>query len=846
MAKQTENVKKEKKSVEKPPLVPEKYQDIVYIGGIFLIVFIFFGSAIFKGGFNVSDNIAHHSFKNFLEQADEKGEFPLWIPHIFGGMPSYASLLITGNRSWDYTYKVIFGTTQAVGEIFGSDVARMAFYYFLYGLGLYLLMRFKRHDRFTAFFVAIGAIFSTYVITWVMIGHNTKPVVFAMFPFIFLFMERLKNKVTILDTVLLVLAIHVMFEAGHLQMIFYGAMAFGLAIIVDIIIRLVNKGNALIPIRTGILLIFAAGLAFLMSSDRYLSSMEYQKYSTRGAASIEELEEQAIAESKSEAAKAKEHEKIDKANYEYCTMWSYAPKEVLTFFNPSYFGFGIIKYNHPNAGPKDKAMLIPTYWGQKNSEDSPPYMGIGILGLGILGLILFRRDPFVISLGVIAIFSLFLSFGKNLSFLYDIFYYNIPLFNKFRAPSMSLALMHFAMPILAGYGLTGIIQWGKKATEKEMKAVKIGLYTALGFLGLGIIFSVVFKSSYMSAVNSNQSIAYYSQQLKDLPDIIWSNMTTDWYVVGVIGVLFALFIMMFVKKKITSPVFFAGLIILLVVDLWRVDYRRMDISDKNIDNDVFAKHEKLYKGLQKEAQSSIFRVADMRPEARENINAYFGIESLNGYHSAKLRIYQDLLDVANLKEARGSTSILYNQYLWELLNVKYIIQGGQIMRNHAMERAFFVNRAEVKEPMDILNTMREWGEMYRKKPGQTPANDLVFVEKELPVKIDPPDETAYAKVLEHENHYVKIEANASGNNLLFLGDVYYPAGWTAYIDGKETETFKTQYAFRSVIVTKGKHDVEFKFRSEIFETGKTLSMLTNILILIAGAFGLFLVWKKKK
>ena len=163
-----------KQETKSKPLVPEKYQDAVFILLLVLSVFIFFWKAISGGGFDASDNIASLSFTNYLKEANNSGDFPLWMPYIFGGMPNYAALLTTGDRLWDIVPEVVFGFSKFIGAIFNNDVARIAFFYSIYGIGMYILMRSKKHKRFVAFFTGFVAIFSTWVITWVMIGHNTK------------------------------------------------------------------------------------------------------------------------------------------------------------------------------------------------------------------------------------------------------------------------------------------------------------------------------------------------------------------------------------------------------------------------------------------------------------------------------------------------------------------------------------------------------------------------------------------------------------------------------------------------------------------------------------------------
>ncbi|MBI5325430.1 MAG: YfhO family protein [Ignavibacteriae bacterium] len=818
---------------QKPPIIPEKYQDLFYIVLLILLIFGFFSPAILGGGFNAMDNAASESFKTYLEQANKDGKFPLWIPYIFSGMPSYASLLTTGARSWDIISMIFIGATKFVGTLFSSDVARVSCFYVMYALGMFWLMRFKKHQRFVAFFTAFAAVFSTYVITWIMIGHNTKPIVFAMFPFIILFLEKLKERFSLVYAVLLVFAVHIMMLGSHLQMIFYGFCAFGLYILFELLHSLFTKKNVLGIIRSAVILAAAGGLAFVLSADRYLSTMEYTPYSTRGSAPIIKTE--------------KQHQDASGGNdYDYATMWSFSPQETMTFLVPNYYGFGRIEYKGELT--QNQPVQVSTYWGQKESEDSPPYMGILVLGLGIIGFIMFRKDPFIQFLLVLSLFSLLLSFGKTLPVLYDLFFNLVPSFNKFRAPSMSLALMHFAFPILAGYGLTAILNWRKKLEESDKKILYGGIIAAGAFLVIGFLFSGAFKTSYMDSFTSS---AVGQKFPAEIHDFIWSNMINDWYITALIALVMGILALFYVRKKIAGTVFLTAVTILLVFDMWRVDYRPMEVAEKPIQNEIF-KRTDVIDFLKND--KSIFRIADFVSQPA-NVPAYFRLENVNGYHAAKMRIYQDLMDVANLDQAAGSTSVVYNPFLWNLMNVKYLIAEGKIYEGLEpvfqsrqsksfvfqnpgfLPRTFFVNTTQVAKQMDILKNL---------KNGDYNPKEVAYIEKTLPIQIDVPDSSCYSKVLTHKNEYIKIEAKASGNNLLYISEIYYPVSWRAYVDNKEVPIYKTNFAFRSVVVPKGKHTIEMKFESKKFETGKTLSMITGIVLNLLVIVAVLIEIRRKK
>jgi len=143
--------------------IPEKYRDGAYIIALIITVILFLSPALFTGGnFNASDNIASASFETFLNKAKEQGEFPQWLPYIFSGLPSYAALLTTGERSWDFLATMYFGTAKLFGGIFNNDAARIAFHYMMYAIGMYLLMRSKGKERFISFAVGFAAVFSQY------------------------------------------------------------------------------------------------------------------------------------------------------------------------------------------------------------------------------------------------------------------------------------------------------------------------------------------------------------------------------------------------------------------------------------------------------------------------------------------------------------------------------------------------------------------------------------------------------------------------------------------------------------------------------------------------------------
>lgn len=845
--------------------VPTKFHATIFIGLILLALLIFFSDVIFGGKvFNASDNISWESFRPYLAMMDQKGEIPHWIPYIFGGMPGFASLLVTGNRWWDLIMKSIL-----VGEnIFGVvnyPVMRMVMYYFLYGLGMYLLMRSKQAARSTALFVSLAAIFSTWIIIYIMIGHNTKIMVLMTFPYIFLCLEQLIKRWSLLYAALLIIAIHILVESAHLQTAFYGACAVGIYLLFELIGTALAKENVTNVILAGLTLLVAGGFAYGMGLDRNLAVQEYLPYSTRGSAAISTTSD---AQQPGGTASEAGH------GYDYATNWSFSPEEVITYLVPAYFGFGKANYSGPETN--NQPQQIQTYWGQMPFTDAAHYMGISVLILGLFGAWMNRRNRFVQALMVIGFFGLLLSFGKNLSLLYDLFYYWVPSFNKFRAPSQSLVLLEFVFPILAGYGIETLLAMHRAGDNPRSDktvlyaTVAFGIFTFFGVVGQSMI-----KGGYMSSLAAARNTGQYPGSIQEF---IFNMMITDWIVCGLIGVATLLLMYFYMKGRLTPTILKGSLILLLVVDLWRVDYRPMEaLPEREVmsvfdptDVDTFLK-----------ADKEKFRIMDLT--RHPNYPAYQFEENILGYHSAKLRNYQDLLDVA------GNGDMPTAPLAWHLLNTKYIIAeaplGGSLrtvftsrqkkavvlQNDSAMPRAWFVNRTEVADGRTVLQKIHDgafnpWDVAYLKTALATPVDPAgnVLASAGRPA-VDStgrlaaalPDSTANRSggagssnalatsvkgtvtITRYEPLHIAMEVTAPGptSNFLVISEINYPPSWRATIDGHPADLIQTDYLLRGLVVPAGKHTIEMNYVSPGFETGKYASLGLNLVTLAALVIG---------
>ena len=836
--------------------IPTKYHTPLFIAFILLTIIVFFGGVIFGGKtFAASDAISWQSFVPYLEEVSRRGEHPFWIPYIFSGMPAFGAYLVTGDRWWDLSMTLV-NVSEHIFSAIGKDyyATRVIFHYFIYGLGMYLLMRSKKAARSTAALVAVGAIFSTWIIVYVMIGHNTKIMVLMTFPFIFMCLEQLIRRWSFLYAGLLILAVHVMMEANHPQTAFYGACAVGVYLLFEFFGNLIGRESKMAGgvLRAGAILVVAGAMAYGMGIDRYSAIAEYTPYSTRGAAPL-----------KTDPTKADQETEDGGHGYKYATDWSFSPEETITFLVPSYFGFGKVKYDRGGGETTTES----TYWGQMPFTDAAHYMGMAILILGLFGAWMNRSNRFVQALLVVGIFGLLLSFGRNgIPFLYDFFYYNVPSFNKFRAPSQSLVLLEFIFPILAGFGLETLIAMRKSG--ENPKADKTILYALIGFVAImviGLIGLNVSKASYMTAIAAAAKSPDYPKDLTPAGDFIFSMVQSDWLFSILFGGAVLLLMYLFVRSKINATLFKILLALIILWDLWRVDTRPYETYDREQAYSIFERTD-IDEFLDKD--TTAYRIMDV--SISPNYAARGFHEHILGYHAAKMRSYQNLLDYT------GQGNVPETRLAWDMLNTKYIIaqglidasmkpvlqsqsrQGIVVSENpHALPRAWFVNRVDVAPDTAVLAMIGDTTYRTTGKLAFDPR-DVAWVTARLTTPIDPvgysPASTTIvdsASVIDttskgagtlakgsvtitrHQAHHITIDVDAPGpsNNFLVVSEVHYPPAWVATIDGKPAEIIQTNYLLRGLVVPAGKHTIDMTYVREGFATHKVISLALNVLML---------------
>lgn len=821
------------------PFVPERYEHVLAASGIIIALLIFFFSVLFGGKiFLGPDTIASHSFDTYLQEAKAEGVFPLWNPYIFCGYSGYGSLTVTGDRWFDFSREILNTAAHAFGSVVGNvAVSNIVFYYILLGLGTYVLLWDKLRNPLAAFIGSFATLFSQFIILWIMIGHNTKIMTVWMFPLLFLVVERLEKKASLRWSLLLVLLLHYMVGATHVQMAYYGGMAFAVYFMYRAILAARSRVSWSSVLRPAAILGIAATLALMMDADRYLSVLEYNPYSIRGSAPLVQAQE-ANGSTTGDGG----------LDYDYATNWSLAPGELMTFVIPTWYGFGHLTYEGPLTA---QPFRFNAYWGPQPFTDGAQYMGVLVLVLAIIGFVRNRKETFVQYLLVMIVFSLLIAFGKEMPILYDPLFSYLPMFNKFRIPSMILVLVQMFVPMLAAYGVHSLMQTrASSLSPGELQRWKRAIIACVAAVPAVFILRASIEDFYRSLFPLQEVGGVFLRQfgrvqdavIREIYEYVVDVVIAD-IVIGLIVVATGLLVLhLYRVGRISVNVLTVTLVLSVGVDLWRISYRPMDPQPRQDQSLIFSRPDYV---AAVENDSTDFRTLMFRDGQPpfDNTLAYWRIENAFGYQGAKMRAYQDVVDIAGLN----------NPLVWQLMNVKYIFSNtkdssavlrpvfdGQAFDVYefaqALPRAFFVDTVV---QMSALQTVQE---MARRS---FDPRKVAYVIDAPPISIDPPREGARVEITHRGIQNLEASIVATGNNAIFFSETWYPEGWKAYLDGNEIPILRFNYLFRGVLVPEGEHTLRMDFEPAGFVIGKNLSLALNT-VLLGGFAGVGLWFYRKQ
>ena len=792
-----------------------------------LLTSVYFAPVVFEGkGLPQGDVSSVQGWgKDARDYQAATGEDVYWSNTMFGGMPhNYTVGLQTDN---------IF---KPISKVYGLGMSTLHVgIVFLYLIGFYIFLVSMGCSPWLAILGSIAYAFASYNLIIIEAGHVNKGLVMATIAPIIggvILTYRGKYLWGALITLIFV-GMNVMW--GHQQISYYLILILICLAVVYFIYAIKEKTILKFLVSSGILVAIAL-LAAIPTAGYLLPSMDYAKETMRGGAVLQNNVEG-----------EKESSGLEK---DYAYQWSYGKAETMTLLVPNMYGASS-HYNIGNDTECYKALrgtgqskqfcrYAPTYWGPQPFTSGPVYAGAIICFLFILGLFVVK-GPEKWWLLAATIISIILSWGGNFSAVNNFLFDHLPLYNKFRTPSMALIIAGFTMAAMAALAIKEIA-----SAEKNNKRTLIYVYISAGITGGLCLFFALFGGSIFS-FSSPGDANYPDWLVEALKADRKSMLVADaWRSFLFIAVAFVL-VWAYVKYSFKSTYMVVALGALILIDLWAVDKRF-------INDDSFVKKEKALEHKPTAADEQILQ--DKDPDYRvlnlttstfnESSTSYFH-KSIGGYSPAKLRRYQDIIDY---HFAKG-----LNMNVLNMLNTRYFIVPDQnhvpvVQKNpNALGNAWFVDTLKwVNGPDEEIVAITDFN------PATTAFIDNCW-KKDLKGLTDvtaATDSASYIRLKKYANPGNLIyESNNANTKLAVFSEVYYKT-WHAYIDGKEAPLVRVNYILRGLEVPAGKHTIEFKCVDDVYIQAQKISKMGNIavgvvlVLLIAGLIAQPFIAKRRK
>ena len=734
-----------------------------------------------------------------------------WIDNAYGGMPTYQ---LGAQYPSDFLSPIYS---------FFRILPRPTHILFLYLFGAYLLLLILKIPWQTALFGALAFGFSTYLLIILQVGHNTKALAVSFFPFVIAGLILLFRREFFLGLLLTSLALGMQIRANHYQMTYYLMLLIGVFVLVWAIQSFKSK-NISSFFRALALLTISGFLALGFNATPLLATAEYANFSTRGKSELKLNPD------------GSPKEQSTGLDYDYITEYSYGIFESLNLIVPRIQGGGssedlgeqhgvydfLINNGVRPAQARQFSENIPTYWGSQPILEAPAYIGVTVFFFALLALF-YVRSPLRNALLVGVLFSLVLSWGKNFSVLTDFFIDYIPFYNKFRAVSSIQVVLELCFPLLAALGLQwALTRQNKFDFPRFAKRVGIPILFLIGLL--------LFKGSLsFSGLNDSYFTEIYGAELVNVIKEARVSIFQKDLIRAILILLFLSALVAYYQFKNANK----NLILVICIGVLLFDLH--DISSRYISRENFVPHSRAavpfqITGADRAIQqdSSRYRVFEPQLGLTGARTAYFH-NSLGGYHGAKPRRFEELINYYNTHQIPA---------VLDFLNVKYVLVNDteenslQPFNNpNALGAVWAVEKIKVVPTADAL--------LESMKTTDFSSQALVLENsfpEEIPLKYQQDSLTTVNLVEEAPDHLV-YQAQADSEQFIVFSEMYYPQGWRATVNGLQTPIVNVNYVLRGLKVPAGNSTVEFRFEPEVVVLGTAIRWGSLILfLLLLGAF----------
>ena len=837
--------------------------DILVVLLFAVIAFAYFFPADTEGRilYRHDSSAGRGSGQELTEYYQRTGERTRWTNSLFSGMPTYQMA-----PSYD-SQQVL----NEVGKFYHLWLPENVWYVFAYLLGFYILLRAFDFRRELAVLGSIIWAFSSYFFIIIAAGHIWKVIALAYLPPMIAGIVLAYRGKYVWGFVITALFTALEIQANHVQMTYYYLFIIAFMVLAYLWDAVRNHRLAQFGKATGVCFV-AAALGVVINLSNLYHTWQYTQESMRG---------------KSELVKKNSANQTSSGlDRDYITQWSYGIDETWTLLVPNTKG-GASMPLAMNEKAMEKAdpqfyqiyQQLGQYWGNQPGTSGPVYVGAFVLMLFVLGLFIVK-GPMKWALFLATGLSILLSWGHNFMWFTDLFLDYVPMYAKFRTVASILVIAEFTIPLLAMLALKKIFDTPDFFTQK----IRIYLGTSkhpiiahnttnmfwvwTSFIatgGMALLFAImpsIFFPDYVSAseLEAMKQIPseYLGPLLSNLQEIRISIFTADCWRTFFVIVLGTAVLLLLRMKKIQPKYAVGAIIVLCLVDMWQVNKRYL--------NDGMFVERSVRETPQQETATDRQIMQDKAPDYRvlnlasntfnENETSYYH-KSIGGYHAAKLRRYQEMIDQYIGKEMRDMQGAIVNAQgdmtrvagdsiypVLNMLNTKYVIlplQGGQtapLLNPYAFGNAWFVDRISY-----VDNANAEIDAVGKLNLRHEAVADSKF--KDVLGEPVAQQSNAVVTLKKYEPNELTYTVESQKGGIVVFSEVYYP-GWTATVDGTDTPVGRVNYILRAINVKPGKHTVVLTFKPASVKNTETAAYVAYLLLVLAIAAGVFFETKRRK
>ena len=825
-------------------IVKKHLYDILAVVMFAVISFVYFMPADIDGRilYRHDSSAGRGAGREATEYYEQTGERTRWSNSTFSGMPTYQTA-----PSYSST-----DTLTTVMNAYHLWLPDNVWFLFAYLLGFYILLRAFDFRELLSVLGAIMWAFSSYFLIIIAAGHLWKVMALAYLPPMIAGVVLTYRGKYLWGFI--VTAIFAAFEvkANHVQMTYYYLFVIALMIIA-FLVQAVREKQLARFIKATSVCIAAAAIGICINFSNLYHTWQYSQESMRG---------------KSELVKQNATNQTNSGlDRDYITQWSYGIGETWTLLVPNVKGGASVPLSqNPKAmAQADQQYMqiyqqLGQYWGEQPGTSGPVYVGAFVLMLFVLGLFIVK-GPMKWALLAATILSILLSWGRNLMPFTDFFIDYVPMYSKFRTVSSILVIAEFTIPLLAMMALKKLIDHPEVLT-RQVKYIYIsyaftGGVALLFALAPSLFFSDYVSSSEMEAMKSIPA-AYLNPMLVNLKQMREAIFTADCWRSFWIVTLGTLCLLLFKARRLRAPWLISALIVLCLIDMWQVDKRYLndgmfvERSARDMPQPMTATDKQILQD-----KNLDYRVLNLASNTfNENETSYYH-KSIGGYHAAKLRRYQELIEAYIMPEmqqmmpaiikAQGDMTRVNGDSLYpvlNMLNTKYIILPLQEGQTAPLQNPYTYGNAWFVDRISYVNNANEELDALRKINLRHAAVADVKFKSQLGEAIQQ-DNVSMVKIKSYAPNRLSYDVTSDKGGILVFSEIYYP-GWEATVDGQPAELGRVNYVLRAMHIQPGRHQVTLQFFPASIKKTETIAYISYAILILVILVGVFVDWKKRK